>query len=135
MKCTRRVWHREARAAPKVDDDTVSALCAEPIMATIINEVRTELVPWLRTELVAVADSQGRVLMTAGSDNARASAAEVGLMTGVIWTCLCRSDLASEKAGGGGQHYRQCGQLSPRDIGDASVLRPAGGGATRSGGP
>lgn len=74
--------------APRIDGGLLQQLQAEPIMSVVLDEVRGHLLPAVTDGLVAVADAQGRVLLAAGPDEARASAAEAGLAAGVIWTCL-----------------------------------------------
>jgi hypothetical protein len=72
----------------RIDGDLLRQLQAEPVTSVILDEVSSHLLPAVTNGLVAVADVQGRVLMAAGRDDARASAAEAGLTTGVVWTCL-----------------------------------------------
>jgi hypothetical protein len=73
---------------PRIDGELLRQLQTEPIMRVILDEVRDRLLPAVTNGLVAVADAQGHVLLAAGRDEARASAAEAGLTTGVIWTSL-----------------------------------------------
>jgi hypothetical protein len=73
---------------PRVEGDLLHQLQTEPLMRVILEEVCRHLLPHVTNGLVAVADAEGRVLLAAGLDNARASAAEAGLTTGVVWTCL-----------------------------------------------
>lgn len=72
---------------PRLGDDLLQRLRAEPVMSLVLDEVRAHLLPVIGKGLVAVADAEGRVLLAEGRDESRASAAEAGLTAGVFWTC------------------------------------------------